>query len=265
MLRKVFFLYGVFAHVLFLVVYAWMAAFVGNFGFGSHSDHRRCRRWIQAARSRASLINVLLAALFGGSASGHGRLLTFKKWWMGIIPEPIERSTYVLFSNLIMILLLWQWRPLGGVVWDVTQPAARWGLHGLFAIGWVMVPAVSLLINHFDLFGTRQVYLHLRNRPYTDLPFREPAIYRHVRHPLYVGWLIAFWATPTMSVTHLLFAVLMTAYILIAIPFEERNLMERFGRGYADYRARVGGLIPRLPCAARSEARAATSRESVQS
>jgi methanethiol S-methyltransferase len=261
MLRKVFFLYGVFAHVLFLVVYAWMAAFVGNFGFDRIPT-------IDAPAvdplPYALLINVLLAALFGVQHSVMARP-TFKKWWTGIIPEPIERSTYVLFSNLIMILLLWQWRPLGGVVWDVTQPAARWGLHGLFAIGWVMVPAVSLLINHFDLFGTRQVYLHLRNRPYTDLPFREPAIYRHVRHPLYVGWLIAFWATPTMSVTHLLFAVLMTAYILIAIPFEERNLMERFGRGYADYRARVGGLIPRLPCAARSEARAATSRGSVQS
>jgi len=133
------------------------------------------------------------------------------------------------------------------VIWNVTEPAAaRWMLHGLFAFGWLMVPAVSLLINHFDLFGSRQVYLHLRGRENEALPFREPSIYHYVRHPLYVGWLIAFWATPTMTAAHLLFTVLMTAYILIAIPFEERNLVEHFGEKYVEYRRRVGGLFPKL-------------------
>jgi protein-S-isoprenylcysteine O-methyltransferase Ste14 len=145
-----------------------------------------------------------------------------------------------------MMLLMWQWRPMGGVVWDVTHPVARAVLHAAFALGWLMVPAVSLLINHFDLFGTRQVWLHLRGMQYTNLPFRTPLAYAVVRHPLYVGWMIAFWATPTMTVAHLVFAAGMTAYILIAIPFEERNLLQHFGERYARYRREVGGLIPRI-------------------
>jgi len=145
-----------------------------------------------------------------------------------------------------MGLLLWQWQPIGGVVWDVTGPAARSALWALFAVGWLMVPGVSLLINHFDLFGTRQVWLHLRGQAYSDLPFRTPLLYRLVRHPLYVGWMLAFWATPTMTIAHLLFAVLTTAYMLIAIPFEERNLIAHFGENYVEYRRRTGGLIPRL-------------------
>jgi hypothetical protein len=128
----------------------------------------------------------------------------------------------------------------------VTHPLGRWALHGLFAVGWLMVPAVSLLINHFDLFGTRQVWLHFTGMDYSNLPFRTPMIYRFVRHPLYVGWMVAFWATPTMTLAHLLFATLMTIYMLIAIPFEERDPVDHFGEAYVDYRRRVGGLIPRF-------------------
>lgn len=259
MVRKLFFVYSLFAHVMFLGVYAWMAAFIGNFGFGRIPT-------IDSPPTdplpTALLVNFGLAAIFGVQHSVMARP-TFKRWWTRFLPEPIERTTYVLASNLCMIFLLWQWRPLGGVVWDVTNPAGRYALHALFAVGWLMVPAVSLLINHFDLFGTRQAYLHMRNQPYTDLPYREPSLYKYVRHPLYVGWLIAFWATPTMTVTHLCFTVLMTAYILIAIPFEERNLLDRFGKSYADYRARVGGLIPRIPRAPRPDTTPAPKPSSV--
>ncbi len=243
MQRTVFFVYGLACHLLFLIVYAWMAAFVGNFGFG----------WIrtidgppQGSIVAAALVNLGLIAAFGLQHSIMARP-GFKQWWTRFVPQPIERSTYVLFSCIAMAALLWYWRPLGGVVWNVSDPAGRWLLHGLFAFGWLMVPAVSLLINHFDLFGTRQVWLHLRGKNYTHLPFRTPSVYRHVRHPLYVGWMIAFWATPTMTIAHLLFAAAMTAYILLAIPLEERDLIAHYGKTYVDYRRRVGGLIPRLP------------------
>jgi protein-S-isoprenylcysteine O-methyltransferase Ste14 len=228
---------------MFLGVYAWMAAFVGNLGFGFI-------RTIDSPRGEGSLgaaiaIDALLIALFGIQHSVMARP-RFKRWWTQFVPQPIERSTYVLISNLLVMLLMWQWRPIGGVVWDVTNPTGRIALHALFAFGWLMVPAVSLMINHFDLFGTRQVWLHLRGREYANDAFRTPMAYRFVRHPLYVGWMIAFWATPTMTFAHLTFAVLMTAYILIAIPFEERNLVEHFGDRYERYRRDVGGLIPRF-------------------
>ena len=185
-----------------------------------------------------------MIALFGVQHSVMARP-GFKRWWTKFVPQPIERSTYVLFSCVLMALLMWQWRPMGGVVWDVTHPVGRMSLHALFAFGWLMVPLVSLLINHFDLFGTRQVWLHLRGREYEHLPFRTPLAYRYVRHPLYVGWMIAFWATPTMTSAHLVFAVLMTAYILIAIPLEERDLLSHFGEKYAQYKRTAGALMPR--------------------
>ena len=242
MQRKFFFVYGVLAHVMFLAVYAWMAAFVGNFGFGliPTIDGPRTTPF-----SVAITIDAALIALFGIQHSVMARP-TFKQWWTRIIPPAIERSTYVYMSNLLMILLMWQWRPLGVTIWDAHSPTVRVALHALFAVGWLMVPAVSLLINHFDLFGTRQVWLALKGREYKSDPFRTPLIYGYIRHPLYVGWMIAFWATPTMSLAHLVFAVLMTAYMLIAIPFEERNLIEHFGDDYRAYRERTGKLIPKF-------------------
>lgn len=242
MQRSLFFTYGVFCHVLFLGVYAWMAAFVGNLGFGLVPT---IDGPVVDSLGVALAINGGLILLFGLQHSIMARP-AFKRWWTQFVPQPIERSTYVLASCLLMILLMWQWRPMGGIVWEVTHPAGRWALYALFAVGWLMVPAVSLLIHHFDLFGTRQVWLHLRGQPYTHLSFRTPGAYRFVRHPLYVGWIIAFWATPTMTVAHLVFAVLLTLYILVAIPIEERDLSAHFGAKYEDYRRRVGALIPRF-------------------
>jgi protein-S-isoprenylcysteine O-methyltransferase Ste14 len=238
---------------MFLVVYAWMALFVGNIPLG----------WlptIDGPRSGslggAVAVDAGLIALFGVQHSVMARP-TFKRWWTRFVPEPIERSTYVHLSNFLVVLLMWQWKPIGGVVWDVTNPIGRTALYALFVVGWLAVPAVSLLINHFDLFGTRQVWLHLRGRAYESPQFRMPLAYRLVRHPLYVGWITAFWATPTMSVTHLLFAALLTAYIFIAIPFEERNLAEQYGESYVRYRKEVGGLVPRMRAPWRTAARVA--------
>jgi protein-S-isoprenylcysteine O-methyltransferase Ste14 len=242
MRRSVYFLYGVGCHALFLVVYAWMGAFLGNLGFGLIPTIDGPPT---GSLGSAMLIDTFLIAAFAVPHSVMARP-TFKRWWTRFIPQPIERSTYVLVSCVLMVLLLWQWRPIGGVVWDVASPTAWWTLSSLFVCGWLMVPAVSLLIDHFDLFGTRQVWLYFRGRMYSDRPFRVPLAYRFVRHPLYVGWMLLFWATPTMTLTHLLFAAMMSAYILIAIPFEERNLVEHFGDAYVKYRQNVGMLIPRL-------------------
>jgi protein-S-isoprenylcysteine O-methyltransferase Ste14 len=256
MQRKLFFVYGVASHAMFLGVYAWMALFVGNLGFGLI---RTIDAPATTSLATALAVNTLLVALFGVQHSVMARP-GFKKWWTQFVPQPIERATYVLLSNLLMMLLLWQWQPMGGVVWNVTNSIGRALLHGLFAIGWFMVPAVSLLINHFDLFGTRQVWLHLRGQEYRSLPFRTPMIYRYVRHPLYIGWMTAFWATPTMTVAHLVFAVLMTLYIFVAIPLEERDLVAHFGEQYASYRRRVGGLVPRLASLGETEPTVAGAR-----
>jgi protein-S-isoprenylcysteine O-methyltransferase Ste14 len=162
-----------------------------------------------------------------------------------IVPQAAERSTYTLASSLALILLFWQWSPLGGVVWDVQNPTARVLLYGGFAFGFLLVLLTTFLINHFDLFGLRQVWLYLLGREYEPLNFVTPWLYRQVRHPLYVGWLFAFWSTPTMTLTHLLFAVVTTAYILVAIRFEEHDLVDAHPE-YAEYRRRVPMMIPAL-------------------
>lgn len=239
MQRISFFLYGAFSHLLFLGLYAYMCAFVGNMVVP-----KTINAPAGSDPAAAMLINVLLLVGFGLQHSIMARP-AFKRWWTRFVPHPIERSTYVLLSCVAMIALLWLWQPMTAVVWDVPHPALRVGLWALFATGWLLVPAASLLINHFDLFGTRQVWLHLRGQAYTHLPFRTPLLYRRVRHPLYVGWLIAFWAIPTMTAGHLLFATMMTGYILVAVRFEERDLVDLHGRQYAEYRRRVPMLIPR--------------------
>jgi protein-S-isoprenylcysteine O-methyltransferase Ste14 len=182
----------------------------------------------------------------------------FKTWWTRVVPVEAERSTYVLCSSLALALLFTAWQPLGGTVWDVADPAGRAALWSVYALGWVTVLLCTFLINHFDLFGLRQVWLHLRGRPYTPLRFGMPGPYRLVRHPLYVGWLIAFWVTPTMTITHLLFAVVTTLYILAAIRLEERDLVDLHGPAYAEYRARTPMLVPRLGRTPPSSLRAAT-------
>lgn len=241
MLKRIaFFVYGVTGHLLFLATYAWLAAFVGNLVVPHSIDGPSTASWPQAAA-----IDLGLIVLFGLQHSIMARP-GFKQVWTKVVPQSIERSTYVFIACAMTMLLMWQWRPIGLVIWDVKAPAGRWLLHGLFVTGWLMVPAVSLMISHCDLFGTRQVWLYLRGREYTPLAFRTPMLYRRMRHPMYVGWAIAFWATPTMTLGHLLFATGMTAYMLVAVVFEERDLLEAFGRQYAEYQRRVPMFLPRL-------------------
>lgn len=238
MMRMAFFIYGVTAHLLFLAVYVWLAGFVTNLVVPLSVDSPT-----STPVPLAVVVDLGLIVLFGLQHSIMARP-SFKQVWTRIVPQPIERSTYVFASNAVTALLMWQWRAIDVVIWDVQQPAGRWLLWGLFGFGWLMVPAVSLMIHHFDLFGTRQVWNYLRGRENTPLPFRTPLLYSQIRHPLYVGWAIFFWATPSMTVGHLLLAAGMTVYMLVAVVFEERNLLEYFGHQYAEYRRRVPMFIP---------------------
>jgi protein-S-isoprenylcysteine O-methyltransferase Ste14 len=245
MKRWAFFLYGVASHAGFLAVFALLACWIGNLFLPKTIDTPT-----GTPRTLALAIDLGLLALFAVQHSVMARP-AFKRAWTKVIPQPIERSTYVLVSNLVVLLIMSQWRSLDHVVWDVQAPAGRAALWGLFAAGWLMVPVVSLMIDHFDLFGVRQVWLHLRDRPYEPRPFREKLLYRSVRHPLYVGWALAFWATPTMSLGHLLFAGTLTLYMALAARVEERDLVAHHGPVYAQYRRRVPMFVPRLGAARR--------------
>lgn len=247
--RLAIFAYGAAAYVLFLGVFLYAVGFVGNFGVPRTVDGEP-----RVPFGLALAIDLLLLGLFALQHSIMARP-AFKRWWTRIVPPAAERSTYVLFTNVALILLFWQWEPLGGSIWRVESPVWRGVLWGLCACGWLLVLVTTFLINHFDLFGLRQVWLHLRGRPYTPLRFVTPGPYRLVRHPLYVGWLLAFWCTPTMTAAHLVFALATTAYILIAIQFEERDLLAYHGRDYAEYRRQVPMLIP-LPRRGASESAA---------
>ena len=189
------------------------------------------------------MIDCLLLTVFAVQHSVMARRW-FKEAWTQIIPWTIERSTYVLAASLALALVIWQWRPIGIEIWTVENPAARGLLWALFAAGWGTVLVVTFLINHFDLFGLRQVWLPLIGKPYTPVNFVTPLPYRYVRHPLYFGFLLAFWATPHMTLAHLVFAVATTAYIVLAIQFEERDLVAEHGASYQEYRRKVPMLIP---------------------
>lgn len=238
MKRIVVFAYGVISYMIFLGTFVYLAGFLGNLFVPRSIDAPRV-----GPLGEAFIVNLLLLGAFGVQHSVMARPW-FKRWWTRIVPTPAERSTYVMFTNLVLMLLYWQWRPMGGVIWNVQAPAARAMLYALYAAGWLMVFVATLLINHLDLFGLRQVWLYLRGKPYTALDFKTPGPYKFVRHPLYVGWLTAFWATPTMTAAHLVFAAGMTVYILVAIRLEERDLVEYHGEAYADYRRKVPMLIP---------------------
>jgi len=236
--RIAFFAYGSLSYLIFLGTFLYAMGFVGNFGVPTTMDG--------AARGPLGIalaIDLGLLTLFAAQHSIMARKW-FKEWWTQIVPRPLERSTYVLFSSLALMLLFWQWTPLGGRVWTVDDASARLVLRGMFAFGWLLVLVSTFLINHFDLFGLRQVWLYLQGRPYTTLKFGTPGPYRLVRHPLYVGWLFAFWSTPTMTLTHMVFSVATTAYILMAIQFEERDLAREHGEAYDAYRRSVPMLIP---------------------
>jgi protein-S-isoprenylcysteine O-methyltransferase Ste14 len=239
MSRIVVFLYGVVSYGVFFGTFLYAAGFVGNLLVPKGLDAPPVGSF-----GASLLIDLALLGLFAVQHSVMARP-AFKRAWTRIVPPAAERSTYVLASSLALILLFWQWRPLGGVVWDIQAPFGRALMHACFAFGWLLVLVTTFLINHFDLFGLRQVWLHLRGRPYEPLPFKTPGPYRLVRHPLYVGWFFAFWATPTMTATHLLFAVMTTAYILVAIQLEERDLVAAHPE-YEGYRRRVPMLVPSI-------------------
>ncbi len=236
--RFTVFLYGLVSYVVFLATFLYTVGFVGNIFV---------RRSIDAPREDELVTSLAVdLALLLGFAIQHSGMARpgFKRWMTRFIPESAERSTYVLASSLALITLFFFWRPLGGTVWSVTEPVLAELIYGLCAAGWLLILVATFLINHFDLFGLRQVWLNLTSNTYRPLTFRTPGPYRLVRHPLYVGWIIAFWATPTMTATHLLFAVVTTLYILVAIRFEERDLIATLGSDYRDYRRRVPMLVP---------------------
>ena len=236
--RILFFVYGCAAYLLFLATFLYAIAFVGGFGVPVTLDGAATTPFVTAL--------LIDAALLGVFAVQHSVMARpwFKRWWTQMVPWSIERSTYVLCASLALDLLFWQWRPLGGVVWDVQQPWLRTAIWAVFAYGWLQVLVMTFLIDHFDLFGLRQVWLHLLGRQYTRVKFATPAPYRMVRHPLYLGFMLAFWAAPTMSVTRLVFAIATTAYMLIAIQFEEHDLTQEHGEDYRQYRRRVPMLVP---------------------
>ncbi len=233
-------LYGGVCYLVFLATFLCAIGFIGDFLTPTALDGPRTM-----ALAPAIAIDLALLALFALQHSIMARP-AFKRWWTRIIPEPAERSTYVLLSSLALIALFVLWQPLGGSIWQVDDALGRTVLYALFAFGWGLVLVSTFLTSHMDLFGLRQVYLCFRGRPYTPLEFVQPLPYRIVRHPLYLGWLFVFWATPDMTVSHLLFAVMTTAYILLAVPLEERDLEAAHGDAYRNYRHRVPMLIPGL-------------------
>jgi len=233
-------LYGLVSYAVFLATFLYAVGFIGNFGVPRTLDAGPTRPFLESLA-----IDLGLLALFALQHSVMARPV-FKRWFTRFVPEPAERSTYVLASSLALIFMFAFWQPLGGVVWSVDDAVLRGVLWGLFAFGWLLVLVSTFLINHFDLFGLRQVWLQMSGRPYTPLPFGTPGPYRYVRHPLYVGWFFAFWATPVTTVSHLVFAVMTTAYILVAIRLEERDLVAHFGESYRSYKTRVPMLIPFL-------------------
>jgi len=234
------FLYGAASYVVFLATFLYAIGFIGNFGVPKSLDTAASGPW-----QKALWIDLGLLSLFAVQHSVMARP-AFKRALTRVVPVAMERSTYVLASSVALLFLFWQWQPLGGTVWEIEHWAGRGALYAGYAFGWALVLLATFVINHFDLFGLRQVWRNLLGKPQADLAFGTPILYRIVRHPLYVGWLCVFWITPAMTATHLFFAAVTTAYILVAIRFEERDLMAKHPE-YAEYRKQVPMIVPGLP------------------
>ncbi len=238
-MKRLFILgFGAFSYATFVVAFLYAIGFVGNLVVPRTVDNG-----IAAPTGEAVIVNVVLLTVFALQHSVMARP-AFKRRWTRIVAPAIERSTYVLLSSLALLLLYWQWRTLPAVVWEVNSAAGRFGLWALFWLGWAVVFASTFMISHFDLFGLRQVFLAWRGKPYSDIEFRTVLLYRLIRHPIMLGFIIAFWATPTMTAGHLLFAGVSTAYILAAVQLEERDLVASLGEQYRAYRKRVPMLTP---------------------
>lgn len=235
-------LFGVFAYLVFFATFLYLIVFVGDLPGVPYTVNRG---GAVAGFWEAGLIDLALVALFGVQHSFMARP-GFKRGWTKIVPPPIERSVYVLLSSLALILMFIFWKPISGTIWDVDQPIAVGAIFALFGLGWLIVLVSTFLLNHFELFGLNQVWGYARGAPDVAPMFRTPLFYKLVRHPIYAGFALAFWAIPHMTVGHLLLAVSMTVYIVIAIGHEERDLVNVFGTQYEEYRIQVGMLLPRL-------------------
>jgi protein-S-isoprenylcysteine O-methyltransferase Ste14 len=239
MSRILIFMYGIVSYLIFFAVFLYGIGFIGGFAIPTMLDGAA-----SVPLGQALLVDLGLLCAFAIQHSGMARP-AFKKWWTRIVPEAAERSTYVLLSSLALVALFVFWEPIGGVVWSAPG-VTRDFIIGLYLFGWALLLYSTFLIDHFDLFGLKQVWRRLANKTYRAPVFRTPSLYKFVRHPLYIGWLTIFWAAPTMTAAHLLFAAVTTAYILVAIRWEEHDLESAFGEIYADYKSRTPMLIPRL-------------------
>jgi protein-S-isoprenylcysteine O-methyltransferase Ste14 len=238
MLKFMAFLYGLVAYFTFFATILYAIGFVSGLVVPKTIDTGP-----DSSATEALVVNVLLMSLFAVQHSLMARK-QFKQWWTQYVPKPVERSTYVLLASLTLVLLFWQWRPMPAIVWRIDEPDSAVTIATLSLVGWVIVFTSTFLINHFELFGLHQVANNLTGREMPTPRFRTPLYYKFVRHPIYLGFIIAFWAAPTMTVGHLLFAVATTAYIFVGILLEERDLIEMFGDDYRHYRKRVSMLLP---------------------